>query len=171
MLRAAAALDAGERLQRDDLRDVLAGVEAEILVADQRRNAAETAARQEDRGRAQQQVQMLGMRNQWQEDEQRERVQPPVRTCRRTSLPTAMHNQARYVTISDRISTAMTPDSFDTGPSHFGCTMKRRVAKPDHGQRSRRPQTAPRTRNRSFRTWPVGRQQRYAEAVGKVIRS
>ena len=43
VLRAAAALDARERLQRDDPRDVLAGVESEIFVAGQRRNAAEAA--------------------------------------------------------------------------------------------------------------------------------
>ena len=38
MLGAAAAFDAGVRLQRDDLRQVLAGVEAEIFVAGERRN-------------------------------------------------------------------------------------------------------------------------------------
>ena len=41
MLGAAAALDARIGLQRDQLRDVLAGVEAEIFVARQRRNFAE----------------------------------------------------------------------------------------------------------------------------------
>ena len=57
--------------------DVLAGVEAEILVARQRRNLAETVAPQKDRHRTQRQVQMLGVRNQRQEDQQRQRVQPP----------------------------------------------------------------------------------------------
>ena len=41
VLGAAAALDAGEGLQRVDPRDILAGVQAEILVAGERRNVAE----------------------------------------------------------------------------------------------------------------------------------
>ena len=41
MLGAAAAFHAGVGLQRVDAGDVLAGIEAEILVARERRNAAE----------------------------------------------------------------------------------------------------------------------------------
>ena len=44
---------------------------------DERRNLAESIALQEDRHRAQQQVQMLGVRDQRQEDENGERVRPP----------------------------------------------------------------------------------------------
>ena len=77
MLGAAAALDAGEGLQRVDARHVLAGIQAEILVAGERRNAAEALPLEEYRDRTQHQVQMLGVRNQRQEDQQRQRVQPP----------------------------------------------------------------------------------------------
>ena len=58
------------------LRDVFAGIEPEIFVAGERRNAAETVPLEEDRDRAQHQVQMLGVRNQRQKNQQRQRVQP-----------------------------------------------------------------------------------------------
>jgi hypothetical protein len=74
MLGTAAALHAGEGLQRVDARDVLAGVESEILVARERRNAAEARALQEDRHRTERQVQMLRVRNHRQESEQRRTV-------------------------------------------------------------------------------------------------
>ena len=82
MLGAAAALDAREGLQRDQLRDVLAGIQAEVFVARERRNLAESIALQEDRHRAQQQVQMFGVRDQRQEHENGERVRPPQQTAR-----------------------------------------------------------------------------------------
>ena len=46
---AAAAFDAGVGLQRDDLRQILAGDEAEIFVADERRNLAEARRARERR--------------------------------------------------------------------------------------------------------------------------
>ena len=79
VLRAAAALHAGERLQRVDPRHVLAGIQPEIFIAGERRNAAEALALQEHGGRAEHQVQMLGVRNQRQENQQRQRVHPPDR--------------------------------------------------------------------------------------------
>ncbi len=78
MLGAASAFDAREGLQRIQLGDVFAGIEAEIFVAHQRRDLAETIAPQKDRRRADHQMQMLGMRNQRQEGQQRKGVQPPV---------------------------------------------------------------------------------------------
>src|ERR1019366_5273183 len=63
VLRAAPALYAGEGLQRVDARYVLTGIEAEILIAGQRRNPAEPLPLEEHRGRAQHQVQMLGLGN------------------------------------------------------------------------------------------------------------
>jgi hypothetical protein len=82
MLRATAALYAGECLQRNDIRNVLAGIYAEILVAHQRRNAAETPARSQDRGRAEEQMQVFGVRDQGKENEQGDRVDPPVHSAR-----------------------------------------------------------------------------------------
>ena len=77
VLGAAPALHAREGLQRVDARHVLARVQSEILVAGERRNPAEALPLQEHRRRTQHQVQMLGVRNQRQEDQQRQRVQPP----------------------------------------------------------------------------------------------
>ncbi len=79
MFGAAAAFDAGIGLQRDDAREVLAGVEAEIFVARERRDVRELAAREKYGERAEHQVQMLGVRDQRQEDQQRQRVRPPQR--------------------------------------------------------------------------------------------
>ncbi len=77
VLGAAAALDAGVGLQADELGEVLAGDEAEVFIADERRDLAEAAAGEEDGGRAEHQVQVLGVGDQGQEDEQREGVRPP----------------------------------------------------------------------------------------------
>ncbi len=78
---AAATLHAGIRLQRGKLREVGAGNEAEVFVAGEGWNAAEAAAREEDSDRAQNEMQMLGMRNDGQKDKQRDRVRPPEPTC------------------------------------------------------------------------------------------
>ena len=71
VLGAAAALDAGVGLQADELGEVLAGDEAEVFIAGERRNIAEAAAGEEDGDRAEDQVQMLGVWDEWQEDQQR----------------------------------------------------------------------------------------------------
>ena len=68
VLRAAAALHAGVGLQADELREILAGDQAEIFIAHERRNLAEAAARKKNGERAQHQVQMLGVRNQRQKE-------------------------------------------------------------------------------------------------------
>src|SRR5664279_4700487 len=49
MLGAAAALHAGEGLQRVDARDIFACIESEIIVAGERRNTAEACPPQEHR--------------------------------------------------------------------------------------------------------------------------
>ena len=59
MLRAAAAFDAGEGLQRVDTRDVFAGNQSEILVSGELRDIAEALAPEEDGERTQNQVKML----------------------------------------------------------------------------------------------------------------
>ena len=77
MFGAASAFDAGVGLERDDLGEVLAGIESEILIADQRGDLGESAAREENGRGAQHQVEMLGVRDQRHEDEKREGVGPP----------------------------------------------------------------------------------------------
>src|SRR5689334_16760792 len=62
VLRAPAALHTRVRLQRHQVRDVLAGVDSEVFIAHERRNFAELSAREEYRDRTQDQVQMLRMR-------------------------------------------------------------------------------------------------------------
>ena len=74
---AAAAFDAGIRLQRDELRYVFAGDESEVLIAVERRDVAEFAAGKEDGDGAQDQVQVLGMRNERQKDQDAECMRPP----------------------------------------------------------------------------------------------
>jgi hypothetical protein len=79
---AAAALDAGVGLQCDDLGDVLAGDEAEVfyvLVGGERRDSGESVALEEDSNRREHQVEMLGVGDERQEDEQRQGVGPPER--------------------------------------------------------------------------------------------
>src|SRR5207247_1827283 len=81
MLGAAAALDAGVGLQRDELGDVLARIEPEILIVGQRWNSAESIPFEENRQWTQDQVQVLGMGNQRQENQQRQCMDPPVHPC------------------------------------------------------------------------------------------
>src|SRR5579872_4342907 len=64
MLRAAAAFDARISLERNDARQILAGIESEIFVPGERRNVRELTARKKHRERTQHQVQMLGLGNQ-----------------------------------------------------------------------------------------------------------
>ena len=77
VLGAAAALDAGVGLQADELGEVGAGDEAEVFIAGERRDLAEAAAGEKDGGRAENQVQVLGVGNDGQKDEQGEGVNPP----------------------------------------------------------------------------------------------
>src|SRR5579864_3635875 len=77
MLGAPAALHAGIGLQRVELRNIFTGVEPEIVVADKRRNLAELVAFEEYRDGAEHQVQMLGVGNERQENEQGKGMCPP----------------------------------------------------------------------------------------------
>ena len=77
MLGAAAAFDAGVGLKADELGEVFAGDEAEVFVADERRDFAEAAAREKDGGGAENEVEVLGVGDDGEEDEQGERVDPP----------------------------------------------------------------------------------------------
>jgi hypothetical protein len=63
VLGAAAALDAGVGLEADQPGEVRAGDQAEVFIARERRNLAEAAAREKDGGRAENQVQVLGVGN------------------------------------------------------------------------------------------------------------
>ena len=129
MLGAASALDARVSLQRDQLRDVGAGIESEILIAGERRNPAEPVSLEKNRHRTQDQVQMLGARDQRQKDQQRQRVRPPVRPS--GALPSSTAKVYRYVAIRMKISSAMNADSIDTcGPSQIGRSTTRRNASP-----------------------------------------
>jgi hypothetical protein len=66
---AAAAFDAGERLEGGKLRDVLAGDEAEVFVAVEGRDVAELAQGQEYGDGAEDEVEMLGVGDEWEENE------------------------------------------------------------------------------------------------------
>src|SRR5215469_15751886 len=81
VLGAASALDAGKGLERIDIRDVLAVHQAEVFVARERRNIAETLALQQDRRRAQYQMKMFRMGDEREKYEQRQRVAPPKRAA------------------------------------------------------------------------------------------
>src|SRR5579871_5814092 len=90
MFGASSTLNARKGLQRYQLGDVLAGVEAEVFVAQKRWDLAKGVAFEKDRDRAQYQVQMFGVRDQGQKDEQRQRVSPPQRP---TSIPAGNERQ------------------------------------------------------------------------------
>src|SRR5581483_9490593 len=86
VLGAAAAFDAGVGLQADELGEIFSSDKAEVLITMERRNLAEAAARKKDGKRAEYQVQVLGMRDHRQKDEQRECVRPPESARRRTCV-------------------------------------------------------------------------------------
>ena len=77
MLGAAAALDAGVGLEGDELGEVFSGDEAEVFIADEGRDVGESAAGEEDGERGEDEVEVLGVGDQRQEDEQGEGVEPP----------------------------------------------------------------------------------------------
>ena len=78
---AAAAFHAGVGLQTHQLREVCSGNQAEIFIAHQRRNLAEATPGKKDGGWAENEMQMLGVRDDGQEDQQGERVCPPENAC------------------------------------------------------------------------------------------
>src|SRR6516162_1706326 len=78
MLRAAPALHAAIGLEDVDARDVLTRYKPEVFVPDEGRNPAEAGPPQKHSQRAEHQVQVLGVGNEWQEDQQSQRVQPPT---------------------------------------------------------------------------------------------
>ena len=77
VLGAAAALDAAVGLQADELGEVLAGDEAEVVVTHERGDLGETVAFEEDGDRREDEVEMLGVGDEGKEDEQGEGVGPP----------------------------------------------------------------------------------------------
>src|SRR5579883_289349 len=81
VLGAASAFHAREGLERVDAGDVLARHEPEILVARERRDAAEAIALEEYGERAEGEMQVLGVRDQRKKDQQRQSVQPPRRAA------------------------------------------------------------------------------------------
>ena len=91
--------------------------------------SAEARRAQEHGDRAERQVQVLGVRNQRQEDQQRQGVQPPVRAAASAFVRPATGRRDRS-TIRTKIRKAMTPDSGETSPSHTGRTTKRRTNSP-----------------------------------------
>ena len=76
VLRAAPAFDARERLKGIELRDVFPVDESEILISGKFRDVTELRAFQENGNRAQDKVQMLGVRDQRKERKQCEGVRP-----------------------------------------------------------------------------------------------
>ena len=81
MFGAASAFHAGVGLEGDELRQIFAGVEAEVFIADKRRDVGESSAGEKNGGGTEHQVQMLGVRDQRHEDEQGQRVGPPDELC------------------------------------------------------------------------------------------
>lgn len=77
MLSAAAALDARVSLEACELGQIGASDKSEVFIADQWWDEAEAAAREEDGGRAHDQVQVLSVRDQRKKNEERESVNPP----------------------------------------------------------------------------------------------
>ena len=77
MLGAAAALDAGVSLEADQPGQIGPGHQAEVFVPAKGRNLGKAAARQKDGGRAQNQVQVLGVGDEREKGEQSQRVTPP----------------------------------------------------------------------------------------------
>ena len=77
VLGAAAALYAGVGLEADDLREIGAGDQAEVFVAIEGRDLTEAAAGKKDGEGAEQQMQVLGVGDDGQKDEQRQGVDPP----------------------------------------------------------------------------------------------
>ena len=80
VLGTAATFHAAIGLQRDDLGEVLASSQPEVfhvLVSRERRDGREAVALQEDGDRREDEVQVLGVGDQRQEDEQGERMRPP----------------------------------------------------------------------------------------------
>ena len=74
---ATAAFDAGEGLEGEELGDVFGGDEAEVFIAVERRDGAEFAAREENGDGAQDQVEMLGVGDEREENQQGGGVEPP----------------------------------------------------------------------------------------------
>ena len=89
MLGAAAALDAAVGLEAGELGEVLAGDEAEVFVSvclTERGDLREGVAFEEDGQRAEDEVEVLGVRDERKEDEQGEGVGPPEGFDRRTAV-------------------------------------------------------------------------------------
>src|SRR6185312_9817706 len=81
MFRTTPAFNTRINLQRRELRNVLSRVEPKVFITGERRDGAERTARQEDRHRAEHQMQMLRMRDQRQKSEQSACVNPPEDTA------------------------------------------------------------------------------------------
>ena len=77
VLGASTALDAGVGLEADQPGEVRAGHQAKVFVPGQRRNLGEAAVGEKDGSRAEKQVQVLGVRNEREKNEQGQRVKPP----------------------------------------------------------------------------------------------
>ena len=77
VLGAAATLDAGVSLEADQPGQIGPGHQAEVFVPGQRGNLGKAAAREKDGSRAEDQVQVLGVGDEREEDEQVQSVKPP----------------------------------------------------------------------------------------------
>ena len=111
------------------LRDVLAGIETEIFVARQAAGCWLKPPRVRNTvNGTQHQMQVLGVRNQRQEDQQRERVQPT--SCAPARL--VVERNAGQVRDHQDEDQQCDDAGFgrDFAPSHFGRTMKRRMKSP-----------------------------------------
>jgi hypothetical protein len=95
VLGAAAALHAGVGLQADQLGEVGAGDQAEVFIAGERGNLAEAAAGKKDGGRAEHQVQVLGVRNERQKRQQGVSVCAHQRIRARRGRHRRQKNEAR----------------------------------------------------------------------------
>jgi hypothetical protein len=77
---AAATFDATVGLERDELRDIFAGHEAEVFVAVEWRDLREAVALEEDGNRADDQMKMFGVGDERKKDQEGQTAVPPSET-------------------------------------------------------------------------------------------
>ena len=109
---AAAALDAGERVEHALAAEILHRLEADLFLLEiEVRHVAELRRLQEHGDRRQHQVKVLRCRDQREEREDHDRVHPPV-DARRPTIASSSRHVSRNVTISVAMNSA-DHDRFD----------------------------------------------------------
>jgi hypothetical protein len=130
VLLAAAALDARERVEHLLPLDVGHRLESHLLLLEiEVRDGRQARRAQVHRQRRQHEMEVLRVRDEHQEPEDHDRVDPPVPT--RAARPRSHLNASRKVIIRVRMKNPMSTDSPDTwSPSAAGRTIARRTRSP-----------------------------------------